>query len=512
MDIHADEPKESSVTNFSKVALDIGGTLAKIVYLVSPDEEEHDTLGTSTDETLQIRTIDGNIFKMKVLIFPTAKIDSLIKFVSDEKLVSEGVKLPVTGGGSYKFADHIQNRLKVVIEKYDEMESLVKGLNFLASLSDMVFDFDVREKRTQKKKLQRPLHPFMVVNIGSGVSILRCNGPDNFVRVTGTCIGGGTVLGLSRLLFGATSFDEVIRLSEAGTVSLDLTVEDLFGAAAQSFDDRHFSGETLASSFGRVYSKQSDLPAKQLIRTFRREDIARSLVYMVSYNIGYIAYLVATIHGVSRIFFTGRYTHNHPFTWESITQGVQFYITHYHQESSKESENNRPAGDSTTRVSKPPTRHRRYSLPNVAVLSSPYTIMGDQARCSNTNSLPVSSPQARCSNTNSLPVSSPQAPPPGVILPDTPCVSQTPPRLIREKDKIEEENNNNTKNKDNFKKVITKTERGATASTDTPVGLTTPVSYEVLFIKLEGFIGALGALLSASPIDQSSIYKISSNH
>lgn len=95
----------------------------------------------------------------------------------------------------------------------------------------------------------RDLYPFLVVNIGSGVSILKVSrqrtfnsgvpgvctasstctcrqqllcvvlqakSASSFVRVTGTCIGGGTVLGLARLLFHAKSFRQVVRLSERG--------------------------------------------------------------------------------------------------------------------------------------------------------------------------------------------------------------------------------------------------------------------------------------------------------
>ena len=39
------------------------------------------------------------------------------------------------------------------------------------------------------------IYPFMLVNIGSGVSILSVQGPDDYKRVYGTSLGGGTFLG-----------------------------------------------------------------------------------------------------------------------------------------------------------------------------------------------------------------------------------------------------------------------------------------------------------------------------
>ncbi|CDJ29246.1 uncharacterized protein EMH_0003380 [Eimeria mitis] len=92
----------------------------------------------------------------------------------------------------------------------------------------------------------RDLYPFLVVNIGSGVSILKAKSASSFVRVTGTCIGGGTVLGLARLLFHAKSFRQVVRLSERGTDALDLKVADLCGDAAGS---RCIAPDALASRY-----------------------------------------------------------------------------------------------------------------------------------------------------------------------------------------------------------------------------------------------------------------------
>ena len=54
----------------------------------------------------------------------------------------------------------------------------------------------------------------MLVSIGSGVSMLKVSScGDKFERVSGTMIGGGTLVGLSNLLTGVNDFDEIIRLS-----------------------------------------------------------------------------------------------------------------------------------------------------------------------------------------------------------------------------------------------------------------------------------------------------------
>lgn len=58
------------------------------------------------------------------------------------------------------------------------------------------------------------IYPYLLVNIGSGVSILKVTADGEFERVSGTSCGGGTLWGILRLLTPAKSFDEMLKLSE----------------------------------------------------------------------------------------------------------------------------------------------------------------------------------------------------------------------------------------------------------------------------------------------------------
>ena len=49
----------------------------------------------------------------------------------------------------------------------------------------------------------------MLVSIGSGVSMIKVSNGGKFERVSGTMIGGGTLVGLSNLLTGVRDFDEI---------------------------------------------------------------------------------------------------------------------------------------------------------------------------------------------------------------------------------------------------------------------------------------------------------------
>lgn len=58
--------------------------------------------------------------------------------------------------------------------------------------------------------------PYILVNIGSGVSLIKVDAGGRHSRVSGSSLGGGTFWGLARLLTGCTTFDQVLELSAAG--------------------------------------------------------------------------------------------------------------------------------------------------------------------------------------------------------------------------------------------------------------------------------------------------------
>jgi len=226
------------------------------------------------------------------------------------------VRVLATGGGAYRFADLFRSRLGVILEKEDEMDCLVAGADFLLrAVRHEAFTFldgTVRYHRSRGSSVssapQPPSssghdpddpYPYLLVNIGSGVSMVRVDGPgDNeHARVSGSSLGGGTFWGLCRLLTGARSFDEMLELSSRGdNTKVDMLVGDIYGK------DRDYSAiglaaSTIASSFGKAAAADLDL------ENYERADLAMALCRMVSYNIGHLAYLNAKRYGLSRVFF-----------------------------------------------------------------------------------------------------------------------------------------------------------------------------------------------------------------
>ena len=120
------------------------------------------------------------------------------------------------------------------------MKCAVAGANFLLqTISDEAFTFAEGKKdfivNKEGKRGKDELFPYLLVNIGSGVSIIKVD-KDGFERVSGTNIGGGTFLGLCRLLTERTDFDQMLACSADGDNSkVDMLVGDIYGGRDYSY-------------------------------------------------------------------------------------------------------------------------------------------------------------------------------------------------------------------------------------------------------------------------------------
>lgn len=213
-------------------------------------------------------------------------------------------------------------RFGIQLEKEDEMKCAVAGANFLLqTISDEAFtftegrkDFIVNKEGINGKD---ELFPYLLVNIGSGVSIIKVD-RDGFERVSGTNIGGGTFLGLCRLLTEHTDFDQMLACSADGdNRKVDMLVGDIYGG--RDYSNIGLSSNTIASSFGRVVMDGGSL------LHYNKADITLSLLRMISYNISHIATMTAVKHGLERIFFGGYFIRGHAYTMNTISFAVDYW-------------------------------------------------------------------------------------------------------------------------------------------------------------------------------------------
>lgn len=76
----------------------------------------------------------------------------------------------------------------------------------------------------------------------------------------------------------------MLLLSEKGDNSaVDMLVGDIYGS---DYNKIGLKSSTIASSFGKVFKKGSNAERR---KRFKQEDIAKSLLYAISNNIGHVA-------------------------------------------------------------------------------------------------------------------------------------------------------------------------------------------------------------------------------
>lgn len=294
-----------------------GGSLAKLVYF-EPNTPSDSKRNFDEEEMEQIAGGTLHFIKFEV----ATKLDELVNFIRDNNLHHRGT-LKVTGGGAHKYAALFEEKLDVKFEKEDEMKSLIEGLNFLLKNipnESFTYSSDMNDPSPKKfDSVQMNPFPYLLVNIGSGVSLLKVDGEKTFTRVGGTSLGGGTFWGLCHLLTGVSNFDEMLELSKKGdSRKVDLLVGDIYGT---DYSRIGLSADVIASSFGKIMYKQKEGAKIEV----RREDIALSLLSMITNNIGQIAYLTAMRYGLKQVFFGGFFIRGNPFTMAKMSFAINFW-------------------------------------------------------------------------------------------------------------------------------------------------------------------------------------------
>lgn len=225
-----------------------------------------------------------------------------------------------TGGGAFKFENGFKEATNLKFFKFDELQSLIKGVHFIEAYNpnECYYISDPLDDSKRKKipfDLSHP-YPFLIVNIGSGVSIIAVYSPDNFKRITGTSIGGGTFLGLCCLLSGCETFEEAIQLASVGSSNkVDKLVRDIYGGDYPKFG---LSGDTVASSFGNMCSKEKRAEATPA-------DLARATLVTVTNNIGSIARMCAVNEKIERIVFVGNFLRVNEISMNLLSYAMDFW-------------------------------------------------------------------------------------------------------------------------------------------------------------------------------------------
>jgi type II pantothenate kinase len=287
----------------------------------------------STDDALTFySSVLGG--RMHFLRFETRMMLNAIDQLSTTGVTQNIRTIGCTGGGAHKYAEAMADQLDITVIQTDELECLVRGMHFtLMNVPGECYAYryvggdkgpaewvkDVKED-TKKINIMDDSSfgfPYLVVNIGSGVSILKVSSTDKFERVSGTSLGGGTYWGLCRLFTRCSTFEEAIDLAETGdSKQIDMLVRDIYGG---SYGNMSLAGDMVASSFGKLVMKEN--PREGLLE----QDLAIALLMMITNNIGQVAYLNAKLHNCSRIFFVGSFLRHNSISCRRLSFAINFW-------------------------------------------------------------------------------------------------------------------------------------------------------------------------------------------
>jgi pantothenate kinase len=140
------------------------------------------------------------------------------------------------------------------------------------------------------------LYPYMLVNIKDGVTIYVIESATEFRRVCSQSIGGSTLWGLLRLTTNFSSLQDALTNAIKGDyLGVDMTVGDIYGNVFT--DSIGLDPEIIASSCAKLRSEGE----------FSENDIARSLLTAIMFNITQMVCCTAASENVDRVIVCDSY-------------------------------------------------------------------------------------------------------------------------------------------------------------------------------------------------------------
>jgi type II pantothenate kinase len=136
-----------------------------------------------------------------------------------------------------------------------------------------------------------PSHPTLVVSAGSGTAVVSARG-SLYAHITGTGVGGGTLLGLSRLLLGTTDISTIDAMAMRGDPNgADLALRDVVTGPIGALPP-----DATAVNFGRI---------ARLENAASPDDLAAALMTLVGQVIAVTAINAARAERIDRVVLIG---------------------------------------------------------------------------------------------------------------------------------------------------------------------------------------------------------------
>jgi type II pantothenate kinase len=203
-----------------------------------------------------------------------------------EDYLEPGMTIGVTGGRYRSLPSQVDGYR---IQKVDEMLAL--GLGGLALCK---------------------LDSGLVVSAGTGVAMVAAFG-DNAEHITGSAVGGGTLLGLSKVILGTDDIHKIDQLALEGDASaVDIMLSEAVGGEVGRLPE-----QANAVNLGKLAEKKS----------FSRENLAAGLVRLVAQVIAVIAINTANAADMKNMILVG-----HLMDLDSIRKEMDLVGEFYNRE------------------------------------------------------------------------------------------------------------------------------------------------------------------------------------
>lgn len=242
----------------TRIAVDIGMSNIDLVLETGSDTEGRVMHMLDNEHELAV----DQVRQALVVVENTLKFNTQSIFAGELK--QDTVQIGVTGG-HYRNLPEVLDGVPLI--KVDEMCAL--GWGGLAAAN--------RESG-------------LVVSAGTGTAMVAAWG-DEVSHVTGSAVGGGTLLGLARLILGTVDVHEIDRLALAGDASaVDIMLTEAVGGQVG-----RLPATANAVNLGKLIDRQD----------FHREDLAAGLVRLVAQVIAVIAINASDAAGMLDIILIG---------------------------------------------------------------------------------------------------------------------------------------------------------------------------------------------------------------
>lgn len=244
-----------------EVGLDVGATLAKIVLEPSGGAQ-------------------GPTFELLPSADPAA--------VADHVSALGPSRVGATGGGAVGLLALLADRLDAPGHHAGEFEAWGAG---------------ARRLLTRAEGAPPAGEPFLVVSLGTGTSILLVT-PETTLRVGGTALGGGAVVGLGGTLAGA-DFDELCELARQGDAGgVDLRVSDIY-----TDHEISLAGDLTAASFGKLARDLVEQGFTRKTSPQDRADRVAGVMRLVGENVALICAGIAAATRARHVVYGGSTLH-----------------------------------------------------------------------------------------------------------------------------------------------------------------------------------------------------------